>query len=107
MADISVGNVGSDPGTSTVLIRTDAGRDAWQKAASSDAFTAEPLEDLSAVWALRDRNAERAKRNLQREYDPEGDLWISYHEHLETYGDSERAPEPVPPHRSHHYDVAC
>lgn len=107
MADIGVGNVGSEPGVSTVLVRTETGADFFAKAANTGAFTHEPLEDLSAVWRLRDMNKKRALKNLQREFDPEAPLWVPYSEHIEQYEDTERAPEPVPPHRSHHYEVAC
>src|SRR4029078_4641941 len=107
MADISVGNVGSEPGASTVLIRTQAGSDAWGKASGGGTFTPKVLYDLSGVWRLRDMNKKRADKSLQREFDPEGPLWIPYTEHLEEYEDTDRGPEPVPPHRSHHYDVAC
>lgn len=107
MADIGVGNVGSEPGVSTVLIRTETGERFWTKAAEQGTFSHEPLEDLSAVWRLRDMNMKRAMKSLEREYDPDGDLWIPYTEHLENYEDTERHAEAVPPHRSHHYEVAC
>jgi coenzyme F420 hydrogenase subunit beta len=104
-ADMVVGNIGSEPGTSTVLIRTDAGMEAWVNAAG--AFEDAPIEDLGAVKRLALRNLDRAKKNLQREYDPEGPLWISYTEHLEEYQGTEREAGNPPPHRSHHYTVAC
>ena len=104
-ADIVVGNIGSEPGTSTVLLRTDAGMDAWVKAAG--AFEDAPIEDLGAVKRLALRNLDRAKKNLEREYDPEGPLWIGYTEHLEIHEGTERAPANPPPNRSHHYTVAC
>jgi coenzyme F420 hydrogenase subunit beta len=104
-ADIVVGNIGSEPGTSTVLLRTDAGMEAWVRAAG--AFEDAPIEDLGAVKRLALRNLDRAKKNLQREYDPEGPLWISYTEHLEIHDGTEREPGAPPPHRSHHYTVAC
>ncbi|TMM23974.1 MAG: 4Fe-4S dicluster domain-containing protein [Actinobacteria bacterium] len=104
-ADMVVGNIGSEPGTSTVLIRTDAGMEAWVKAAG--AFEDAPIDDLSAVKRLALRNLDRAKKNLQREYDPEGSMWVSYTEHLEDYEGTEREAAPPPPFRSHHYTVAC
>ena len=104
-ADLVVGNIGSDPGSSTVLIRTDAGMDAWVRAAG--AFEDAPIQDLSAVKRLALKNLDRAKRNLQRGYEPDGPLWISYQEHLEEHQGTERAPASPPPHRSHHYTVAC
>lgn len=104
-ADLVVGNIGSEPGTSTVLIRTDAGMDAWVRAAG--AFEDAPIDDLSAVQRLALKNLDRAKKNLQRPYDPEGPLWISYTEHLDDYEGTDRAAAPPPPFRSHHYTVAC
>lgn len=104
-ADMVVGNIGSEPGTSTVLIRTDAGMEAWVKAAG--AFEDAPIDDLSAVNRLALRNLDRAKKNLQRPYDPEGPLWISYTEHLDDYQGTEREAGNPPPFRSHHYTVAC
>ena len=104
-ADMVVGNIGSEPGTSTVLIRTDAGMEAWVKAAG--AFEDAPIDDLSAVKRLALRNLDRAKKNLQREYDPGASMWVSYTEHLEDYGGTEREAAPPPPFRSHHYTVAC
>ena len=104
-ADLVVGNIGSEPGTSTVLIRTEAGMDAWVRAAG--AFEDAPIEDLSAVKRLALRNLDRAKKNLQRTYDPEGPLWISYTEHLDNYEGTERGAAAPPPFRSHHYTVAC
>jgi hypothetical protein len=100
-----IGNIGSEPGTSTVLLRTDAGMDAWVKAAG--AFEDAPIEDLSAVQRLALRNLDRAKRNLKRSYDPAGPLWISYTEHQEIHQGTDREPVGSPPFRSHHFTVAC
>lgn len=104
-ADLVIGNIGSEPGTSTVLLRTDTGVEAWVKAAG--AFEDVPIDDLGAVKRLALRNLDRAKKNLQRTYDPEGPLWISYTEHLKDYEGTDRAAAPPPPHRSHHYTVGC
>lgn len=104
-ADMVIGNIGSEAGTSTVLLRTDAGVEAWVKTAG--AFEDAPIDDLGAVKRLALRNLDRAKKNLVRAYDPEGPLWISYTEHLEQHEGSEREPGSPPPHRSHHYTVSC
>jgi len=104
-ADIVVGNLGSEPGQSTVLVRTDAGMDAWVRAAG--AFDETPLDDLEPVRSLAAKNLSRARRTLQREHDPEGSLWISYEEHLADHEGTERAPVSPPRFRSHHYTVAC
>jgi hypothetical protein len=57
--------------------------------------------------ASRAPNLDRAKKNLQREYDPDASMWVSYTEHLEDYEGTEREAAPPPPSRSHHYTVAC
>lgn len=105
LADIAVGNVGSPCGYTTVLVRTEVGAEAWAQVAA--AFEATPLSDLSEVVALAERNRARAQRALQRPYDPDQPLWISYGEHLAHYLDTEAAPVSPPAHRSHHYTVAC
>jgi coenzyme F420 hydrogenase subunit beta len=33
-----------------------------------------------------------ALKSLQREFDPDGPLFIDYEEHLRTYSDTDRAP---------------
>lgn len=104
-ADLAVGNVGSEPGSSTVLVRTEAGAKAWEAAAGN--IHAEPLAELEAVRRMAARNRARAERHLARGYDPSGPLRISYPEHLEAYSDTKRAPVAPPAHRSHHYDVSC
>jgi coenzyme F420 hydrogenase subunit beta len=104
-ADIAVGNAGSEPGASTVLVRTHAGARAWEAAAG--AFEAAPLDDLVILERAAARNRERAERAMPREFDPKGPLWISYGEHLEAYAPTDRAPVAPPVHRSHHYEVSC
>ena len=104
-ADLAVGNVGSDPGRSTVLVRTEAGAGAW--AAAAGAFDAARLDDLAPVARIAARNRRLAERSLQRALDPDGTLWIGYEEHLEAYGGTDRAPVKAPPPRSHHYEVSC
>ncbi len=104
-ADLVVGNMGSDPGFSTVLVRTDAGARAWEAAASR--LDVRPLDDLEPLRRMEGRNRRNGIGHMQREYDPEAPLWISYWEHLESYSGTEREPVPPPPHRSHHYDVGC
>ncbi len=105
LADLSVGNCGSPPGFTTVLVRTEAGEEAWREAAP--ALDAQPLLDLEPVAKEERRNRRRALRHLRRAYAPDGRLWVSYSEHVRAYAGSERAPTPPPAHRSHHYRIAC
>lgn len=104
-ADLVVGNVGSDQGASTVLVRTYAGMDAWVRAAGT--FDEAPMEDLESIRRLAAKNLSRAQRSLERDYDPDGPLWISYEEHLTDHEGTDRAPASPPRSRSHHYTVAC
>jgi coenzyme F420 hydrogenase subunit beta len=105
LADLSLGNCGSPPGFTTVLVRSEAGEEAWRVAA--DALDWQPLTDLEPVARAERRNRRRALRHLRRRYDPQGSLWVSYSEHLRAYAGSERAPAPPPAHRSHHYRISC
>ncbi|HZD74735.1 MAG TPA: Coenzyme F420 hydrogenase/dehydrogenase, beta subunit C-terminal domain [Actinomycetota bacterium] len=104
-ADLAVGSLASEPGHSTVLVRTAAGAQAWSTAAA--ALDARPLEDLSPLARAAARNRRRAEPALARGFDPAGPLWVGYPEHLAAYQGTERAPSSPPPHRSHHYEVSC
>lgn len=104
-ADIAVGNLGSAPGFSTVLVRTAAGAAAWARAAA--VLEIGPLPDLEAVERTARRNRRRAERHLHRGYTPDGRLWVSYSEHLAAYSSTDRAPVSPPPHRSQSYEISC
>jgi coenzyme F420 hydrogenase subunit beta len=104
-ADLAVGSLGSEPGQSTVLVRTAVGAQAWSTAAA--ALDARPLGDLSPLARAAARNRRRAEQALARGFDPAGPLWVGYQEHLDAYQGTERAPLSPPPHRSHHYEVSC
>ena len=105
LADIAVGNVGSRPGYTTVLIRTERGVEAWERVV--DALDVTPLPDLRPVVELAARNRARADRARRRDAGADKSLWVRYREHLEAYLGTDRAPVTPPPHRSHHYTVAC
>ena len=100
-----VGNIGSEPGRSTVLVRTEDGRKAWE--AASDHLDVHDLEDLEPLRRMEERNRTRAIKAMEREYDPDAPLWITYGEHLADYEGTDRAPVGSPAFRSHHYDVSC
>ena len=105
MADLSVGNVGSRPGYTTVLIRTRRGMEAWERAAAALDFA--PLAGVQAVAALDSKNRQRAARSAWRRPSPERSLWVSYTEYLTATLGTSHAPVTPPAHRSHHYTVAC
>ncbi len=104
-ADLAVGNLGSTPGYSTVIVRSRTGAAAWARAA--DALEIGPAPDMAAVEGVARRNRRRAERHLHRGYAPEGPLWVSYAEHLAAYGSTDRAPCAPPPHRCQTYRVSC
>ena len=104
-ADLAVGNLASEPGRSTVLVRTQAGRDAW--AAATGALDVRPLEELTPVVRTAARDRRRAVRSLARPFDPEGPLWTSYTEHLDLYEDTARSVQAPAEFRSHHFEVTC
>jgi coenzyme F420 hydrogenase subunit beta len=104
-ADLAVGNLASDPGRSTLLVRTEAGRDAW--AAVTGALDVRPVEDLLPVVRTAARDRKRAMRSLARPFDPDGPLWTTYTEHLDLYEESERSVQAPATFRSHHFEVTC
>lgn len=104
-ADIGVGSIGSDPGWTTVLARTEAGRAALEGVASS--LDVRQAPDLEKVAQFAVRNRRRAQRALLRGFDPDGQMWISYPDHLAAYEGSNRAAAAPPAYRSQHYQVSC
>jgi coenzyme F420 hydrogenase subunit beta len=90
VADLSVGSVGSADGWSSLLIRTEAGREAVEHAmASLELRELERPEGLEKLEALDKRVA---FKHLARPFDPEAPLFVEYAEHLESYGGTDRAP---------------
>jgi coenzyme F420 hydrogenase subunit beta len=104
-ADLAMGSLASEPGCTTVLVRTDAGLAAVDRGAG--ALAIEPIGDLAPLRATAARDLRRAEQALARGFDREGPLWISYTEHLAAYEGTGRAPTAPPSFRSHHYDVSC
>lgn len=104
-ADIAVGSIGSDPGWTTVLSRTELGRAGVEAAAPALDMT--PSPDLQRVARLAARDRIAAERALEREFDPEGPLWISYPDHIAAYSGTLRAAGAPPAYRSQHYQVSC
>ncbi len=89
-ADISVGSVGSEEGYSSVLVRTEPGRAAFELARGRldvrGLDSAEPLHKLSSF------DKKVALQSLRRPFDPDGPLFVDFEEHLRSYRDSDRAP---------------
>jgi coenzyme F420 hydrogenase subunit beta len=78
-ADLSVGSVGSEDGWTTVLVRTERGREMFNKA--RHLFVIEDLVDVEAIERLDTLNKRVALDALQRDFDPDGPMFIEYGEH--------------------------
>ena len=104
-ADISVGNVGSPSGYSTVVLRSARGRDAWEGADSAIETTS--LDGPKAVTRLQEWNHTRAEAALPRPFDPDGSLTITYEAHRSWYDETDRAPQALNPARVYQYEEWC
>lgn len=104
-ADISAGNVGSPDGTTTLLVRTDAGQAAID--AARDELVLEELEGTDAIAGFDAWNRREASAALPRELDPDGDLSITYAEHRDAYDGTDREPQALNPARVHQYEEWC
>ena len=60
-ADISVGNVGSPPGYSTVIVRTNKGKEILESAIKSGLIEAQPIQDFEKCETLVHKLAETKK----------------------------------------------
>ncbi len=89
-ADISVGSVGSMSGWTSVLVRTERGRLAFQAARSR--LDVRGLDDPAALLRLDALDKKIAERNLQRKLDPDAPLFIDFEEHVRAYSGSDRQP---------------
>ena len=89
-ADISVGSVGSEDGWSSVLVRTRAGREAFERVRGRL-----ELRDLDRVEALHKLDAldkKIALRTLARPFDPAAPLFVDFEDHVRAYDGTDRAP---------------
>ena len=89
-ADISVGSVGSMNGWTSVIIRTERGRLAFQAARAK--LDVRGLDDPAALLRLDALDKKIAGRTLQRKLDPDAPLFIDFDEHVRTYEGSDRQP---------------
>ena len=89
-ADLSVGSVGSMDGWTSVLVRTERGRLAFQSARTK--LDVRALDDPDALVRLDNLDKRIAFKSLRRSFDPDAPLFIDYEEHVRTYEDSDRAP---------------
>src|SRR5580658_8027989 len=89
-ADISVGSVGSMNGWTSVIIRTERGRLAFQAARAK--LDVRGLDDAAALLRLDALDKKIADRTLQRKLDPDAPLFIDFDEHVRAYEGSDRQP---------------
>jgi coenzyme F420 hydrogenase subunit beta len=89
-ADISVGSVGSADGWSSVLVRSQAGRAAFDRV--RDRLELRDLDRVEALHKLDALDKKVALASLERPFDPDAPLFIDYEEHVGWYAGSDRAP---------------
>jgi coenzyme F420 hydrogenase subunit beta len=89
-ADISVGSVGSADGWTSVLVRTERGRVAFQQSRSK--LDVRGLDDPSALIRLDELDKRIAVNSLERKFDPDAPLFIDYEDHVRNYEGTERRP---------------
>jgi coenzyme F420 hydrogenase subunit beta len=89
-ADISVGSVGSAAGWSSVLVRTPAGRRAFDTVAGE--LETGPLDNPEALLKLDALDKKVAASALKRPLDPDGPLFVDFEEHSLWYDGTDRAP---------------
>ena len=89
-ADLSVGSVGSSDGWTTVLVRSERGRLAFQHVRGR--LDVRDLDDPEALLRLDALDKRIAERSLQRKLDPEAPLFIDFEEHVRGYQGTDRRP---------------
>ena len=85
-----MGSVGSDEGYSSVLVRTEPGRAAFELA--RDRLELRDLDSVEPLHKLSSFDKKVALQTLRRPFDPDGPLFVDFEEHLRSYGDTDRAP---------------
>ncbi|QIN82437.1 4Fe-4S dicluster domain-containing protein [Rubrobacter tropicus] len=89
-ADISVGSVGSADGYSSVLVRSEEGRVAFEHV--RDRLLTRPLDKPQALDKLDALDKRVAFSTLKRAFDPDAPLFIDFEDHLNDYAGTDRAP---------------
>ncbi len=89
-ADISVGSVGSADGYSSVLVRSDEGKMAFD--AVREKLELRELDKPEALDKLDGLDKKTAFKSLKRTFDPDAPLFIDFEDHLENYEGTDRAP---------------
>ena len=89
-ADLSAGSVGSMDGWTSLLVRTERGRQAFDRARGS--LDVRQLDDPEALLRLDQLDKRIAMRSLPRTFDPDAPMFIDYEEHLRHYEGTDRRP---------------
>ncbi|MBA3791419.1 MAG: Coenzyme F420 hydrogenase/dehydrogenase, beta subunit C-terminal domain [Rubrobacter sp.] len=89
-ADISVGSVGSEDGYSSVLVRSEEGRAAFESV--REKLYTRSLDKPDSLYKLDALDKRVAFKSLKRAFDPEAPLFIDYEEHIENYAGTDLAP---------------
>ena len=87
-ADISMGSVGSMNGWTSVIIRTERGLAAFERARSK--LDLRTLDDPDALVRLDNLDKRIAFRSLERPFDPDGPLFVDYEDHVRDYAGTDR-----------------
>ena len=82
--------MGSLPGWSSLLVRTEAGRLAFDRARGR--LDVRDLDDPEALVRLDNLDKRIAERSLERKLDCDAPLFIDFAEHLDNYRGTDRAP---------------
>ena len=89
-ADISVGSVGSSDGWTSLLVRSQRGRDALERSRAS--LDLRDLDDPAALLRLDELDKRIADRSLERPFDVNGPMFMDFDEHLKNYNGTTRSP---------------
>jgi coenzyme F420 hydrogenase subunit beta len=89
-ADLSVGSVGSMDGWTSVLVRSERGRLAFEQARGK--LDVRDLDDPAALERLDALDKKIAFSALERKFDPDGPLFIDYEDHVRSYQGTSRRP---------------
>jgi len=89
-ADISVGSVGSSDGWTSLLVRSERGREAVENARGS--LDLRHLDDPQALLRLDAFDRRVAVEALERNFDPDGTFFIDFESHVKAYTGTHRAP---------------
>lgn len=104
-ADVTAGSIGTEEGRTTLVVRTEAGREAVDSA--EDVLDVSDDVDVERIRKVEQWNLDNAVEAMPREFDTEGAVGVSLEDHLKAYGDTDREPRPLNRARVHRYEERC